>query len=145
MLVRTQHLFNAYIVNAPLVFQGPLTKCTACNGLGTLFSQVNMGNGLQVIQKLCGMCKGTKEICSILCTKCKGQRLFQNKKILEVFVEKGMAEGQIIKFRGEADQEFGKDAGDVVIVLIVKDHDKFTRKGGGRRSFIKQAMVIYYD
>ena len=71
--------------------------------------------------------------------------MFQNKKILEVFVEKGMAEGQIIKFRGEADQEFGKDAGDVVIVLIVKDHDKFTRKGGGRRSFMKQAMVIYYD
>ena len=110
-----------------------MVKCTACNGLGTLFSQVNMGNGLQVIQKICGMCKGSKEIPSVICQKCKGARVSQNKKILEVFVEKGMSEGQVVKFRGEADQEFGKDPGDVVIVLIVKDHDKFTRKGGGKR------------
>ena len=39
----------------------------------------------------------------------------QNKKILEVFVDKGMREGHTVTFNGEADQEFGKDPGDVQI------------------------------
>jgi len=40
-----------------------------------------------------------------------------------------MDEGQVVKFRGDADQEVDKDPGDVVIVLLAKDHDRFTRKG----------------
>ena len=39
----------------------------------------------------------------------------QNEKILKVLVEKGMREGHTVTFYGEADQEFGKDPGDVKI------------------------------
>ena len=39
-----------------------------------------------------------------------------------------MVEGQIITFHGKADQEYGKDPGDVKIVLIEKDHPVFVRK-----------------
>ena len=39
----------------------------------------------------------------------------QNKKILKVIVDKGMREGHTVTFNGEADQEFGKDPGDVKI------------------------------
>ena len=34
---------------------------------------------------------------------------------MEVFVDKGMREGHTVTFNGEADQEFGKDPGDVQI------------------------------
>ena len=81
------------------------------------------------------MCKGGKEISVIPCKTCKGARVFSNKTILTVYVEKGMMEGQTIKFRGHADQEFEKDSGDVVIVLVTKDHDRFTRKGQGNETF----------
>ena len=39
----------------------------------------------------------------------------QNKKILKVCVHEGMREGHTVTFNGEADQEFGKDPGDVKI------------------------------
>ena len=61
---------------------------------------------------------------------------------MTVYVEKGMNEGQIVKFRGQADQEYEKEPGDVVIVLVVKDHDRFTRKGPGM--YIRPCPKIHF-
>jgi DnaJ-class molecular chaperone len=38
------------------------------------------------------------------CQSCKGNKLAQEKKVLEVHVEKGMQHGQKIVFQGEADE-----------------------------------------
>jgi hypothetical protein len=38
------------------------------------------------------------------CGQCKGQKVVQDKKTLEVHVEKGMQHGQKITFQGEADE-----------------------------------------
>jgi DnaJ-class molecular chaperone len=38
------------------------------------------------------------------CPQCKGQKVVQDKKMLEVHVEKGMQHGQKITFQGEADE-----------------------------------------
>lgn len=38
------------------------------------------------------------------CGQCKGQKVVQDKKLLEVHVEKGMQHGQKITFTGEADE-----------------------------------------
>lgn len=38
------------------------------------------------------------------CGQCKGQKVVQEKKLLEVHVEKGMQHGQKITFQGEADE-----------------------------------------
>lgn len=38
------------------------------------------------------------------CGQCKGQKVVQDKKLLEVHVEKGMQNGQKITFQGEADE-----------------------------------------
>ena len=59
-----------------------------------------------------------------------------------MFVEKGMDEGQVVKFRGDADQEVDKDPGDVVIVLLAKDHDRFTRKGKGNFGDASWCLII---
>lgn len=48
---------------------------------------------------------------------------------MTVTVDKGMTEGKVITLRGEADQEFNKETGDIVIELVAKDHDRFTRHG----------------
>ena len=53
----------------------------------------------------------------------------QNKKILEVHIDKGMREGQVVTFYGDADQEVNKEPGDVKIVIVEKEHPIFTRKG----------------
>ena len=50
-------------------------------------------------------------------------------KILEVFVDKGMVDGQKIVFSGEGDQAPGIIPGDIIIVIEEKPHHFFTRKG----------------
>ncbi len=84
------------------------------------------------------------------CKSCKGKKVQNETKILEVHVDKGMKDGQKILFRGEGDQQVlfiilmsivasshfsllfyqpGVEAGDVVIILQLKPHDIFKRQG----------------
>jgi len=62
------------------------------------------------------------------CTSCKGNKVSQEKKVLEVHVEKGMQHGQKIVFQGEADEAPDTVTGDIVFVLQLKEHPKFKRK-----------------
>lgn len=56
--------------------------------------------------KLCVFFVNTGEVISERdrCTQCKGKKITQEKKVLEVNVEKGMQHGQKIVFDGEADE-----------------------------------------
>ena len=54
----------------------------------------------------------------------------REQKILEVYIEKGMEDGQKITFRGEADEEPGIPPGDVVIILDEKEHADYKRRKG---------------
>ena len=85
------------------------------------------------------------------CKSCKGKKVQNETKILEVHVDKGMKDGQKILFRGEGDQQVwiiikigfsttsylffkillqpGVEAGDVVIILQLKPHEVFKRQG----------------
>jgi hypothetical protein len=58
------------------------------------------------MQHPCNECKGSGETISDKdrCPQCKGEKVVQEKKVLEVVVEKGMQNGQKITFPGEADE-----------------------------------------
>ena len=51
------------------------------------------------------------------------------RKVLEVGIDKGMKHGTKIKFAGEANQKPGMQPGDVIFVLNQKPHKTFKRKG----------------
>jgi len=61
---------------------------------------------IQQMQHPCNECKGTGETINDRdrCPQCKGEKVVQEKKVLEVVVEKGMQNGQRITFPGEADE-----------------------------------------
>lgn len=86
---------------------------------------------VQQMQTTCTDCRGEGEVISARdrCRPCAGKKIVSEKKILEVHIDKGMKEGQKIPFRGCADETPGIETGDVVIVLIEKDHEAFQRKG----------------
>ncbi|RZC60969.1 hypothetical protein C5167_022730, partial [Papaver somniferum] len=86
---------------------------------------------IQHMQHPCNECKGTGETISDKdrFPQCKGEKVVQEKKVLEVHVEKGMQNGQKITFPGEADEASETVTGDIVFVLAQKDHPKFKRKG----------------
>ena len=52
-------------------------------------------------------------------------QVVQDRKILEVTVEKGMEDGQKIVFSGEGDQEPNIEPGDIIIVLDEQEHPVF--------------------
>ena len=63
------------------------------------------------------------------CKSCKGNKVYKDRKVLEVGIDKGMKNGQKIKFSGEADEVPGTLPGDVIIIIQEKEHERFKRKG----------------
>jgi DnaJ family protein A protein 2 len=90
----------------------------------------------QPARVICSDCHGSGTIIGVKdrCKKCKGEKLVEEKKLLEFWIERGMDEGDHIVLKGEADQEPGKETGDVVFVIVEKDHPVFTRIGPDLRA-----------
>ncbi|TYH09874.1 hypothetical protein ES288_A07G132500v1 [Gossypium darwinii] len=111
---------------------GASMQCPGCQGSGMKISVRHLGPSMiQQMQHPCSECKGTGETINDKdrCPQCKGEKVVQEKKVLEVIVEKGMQNGQKITFPGEADEAPDTITGDIVFVLQQKDHPKFKRKG----------------
>ncbi|KAH9659475.1 Chaperone DNA J 1-like [Citrus sinensis] len=111
---------------------GASMKCSGCQGTGMKVSIRHLGPSMiQQMQHPCNECKGTGETINDKdrCPQCKGEKVVQEKKVLEVIVEKGMQNGQKITFPGEADEAPDTVTGDIVFVLQQKEHPKFKRKG----------------
>ncbi|KAL0084757.1 hypothetical protein F4703DRAFT_1737370 [Phycomyces blakesleeanus] len=108
---------------------GAVKKCGGCQGRGFQVAMRQIGMGMiQQMQVPCGDCNATGEIAKDRCKKCKGKKVTVEKKYLEVFVEKGMSDGQKIVMKGEGDQEPGVEPGDVILVVNLKQHPIFERK-----------------
>ncbi|VFQ62871.1 unnamed protein product [Cuscuta campestris] len=111
---------------------GASLKCSGCQGSGMKISIRHLGPSMiQQMQHKCNDCNGTGETINDKdrCPQCKGEKVTQEKKVLEVFVEKGMQNGQKITFPGEADEAPDTLTGDIVFVLQQKEHPNFKRKG----------------
>mmetsp|Transcript_5239 Transcript_5239/g.10694 ORF Transcript_5239/g.10694 Transcript_5239/m.10694 type:complete len:432 (-) Transcript_5239:631-1926(-) len=109
-----------------------VSKCKDCGGRGVRIQTQQIAPGfVQQFQAPCSACEQTGEVIPVAyrCKTCKAAKVVKERKVLEVFIEKGMKDGQKLSFVGEADQEPGTDAGDVIIVLKQKAHERFTRKG----------------
>jgi DnaJ family protein A protein 1 len=57
-----------------------------------------------------------------------GRKIIKEKKVLEVHVDKGMKDGQQVRFTAEGDQQPGVEPGDVVVILDEKAHPVFKRQ-----------------
>jgi len=113
-------------------FGAVATWCTSCSGTGVTYTIRQLGIGLvQQLQQTCPQCNGTGEVVQVQdrCMSCGGRKIIDEKKILQVYIEKGMKHGQKIVFHGEADQNVDLIPGDVLIVLQQKEHSIFRREG----------------
>jgi DnaJ family protein A protein 2 len=86
---------------------------------------------VQQMQTVCNDCRGAGQTISEKdkCGRCHAQKVVQEKKVLEVHIEKGMVNNQKIVFQGEADEAPGTIPGDIVFVVQEKEHPLFKRKG----------------
>lgn len=111
--------------------KGKVQQCSDCHGSGMKFVTRQMGPMIQRFQTVCDKCNGTGDIMDAKdrCTRCRGKKTEQERKILQVHVDPGMKDGQRIVFSGEGDQEPGITPGDVIFIVDEKPNADFQRKG----------------
>jgi len=111
--------------------KGAVKECSGCKGAGVKVHLRQLGPMVQQIQQPCGDCEGTGEIVDPKnkCRTCNAKKTTQERKILEVHIDKGMKSGHQIKFPGESDQAPGVEPGDVIFVVEEKEHPRFKRNG----------------
>lgn len=111
---------------------GTVQQCHTCRGCGLKVTYRQLGPGMtQKFQSRCPDCSGEGEIIAEKdrCQTCRGKKVSNEMKILEVHVDKGMKDNQKIFFRGEGDQMPDVEPGDVIIILQMREHEKFQRSG----------------
>jgi DnaJ-class molecular chaperone len=92
--------------------QGSVKPCAPCQGRGIKVQLRQLFPGMvQQVQSTCSDCKGEGEIINEKdrCKTCHGQKVVDEKKLLEVHVDKGMKHEQRIYLRAEGDQAVSRD------------------------------------
>ncbi|HWR17541.1 MAG TPA: molecular chaperone DnaJ [Terriglobales bacterium] len=102
------------------------TTCKTCQGRG----QVRYQQGFFSIARTCTSCGGVGQVISDPCSACRGEGRVLKKRELEVKVPAGVEDGMRMRYAGQGEPGyFGGPAGDLYIVLHVKEHDFFQRDG----------------
>ncbi|MFG3451135.1 MULTISPECIES: molecular chaperone DnaJ [Pseudomonadaceae] len=103
----------------------PVT-CTTCGGIG----QVRMQQGFFSVQQTCPRCHGSGKMISDPCGSCHGQGRVEEQKTLSVKVPPGVDSGDRIRLTGEGEAGAqGGPAGDLYVVVNVREHPIFQRDG----------------
>ena len=104
--------------------------CKACNGTGTVRTVQNTILGQMQTTKTCGACRGTGKVIKEVCETCRGKGSVRKQAKIKVKIPAGIDNDQSIVLRGEGEPGVrGGAKGDLYIVVRIKRHSIFTRKG----------------
>ena len=102
------------------------TSCQACGGRGQLAYQ----QGFFTITRTCPACQGAGQVIKERCTECRGQGRLEREKTIELRVPAGVDTGTRLRVPGEGEAGAnGGPTGDLYVVLEVKEHPFFERRG----------------
>jgi molecular chaperone DnaJ len=101
-------------------------SCRTCNGHG----QVRYQQGFFSIARTCPTCQGAGSMITDPCLKCKGEGRVLRLKVVDAKVPAGVEDGTRIRFTGLGEGGLhGGPAGDLYVVLHVKEHPFLARQG----------------
>ena len=83
-----------------------------------------------VSQEPCATCGGSGEVANAVCHVCQGQGVVARPRKLEVKIPAGVDTGSRVRIAGEGQAGFGGGRrGDLHLVISVREHERFERKG----------------
>ena len=103
-----------------------IVACQTCAGRGQLAYQ----QGFFTITRTCPACQGAGQIVKERCADCRGQGRIEREKTIELRIPPGVDSGTRLRVTGEGEPApNGGAPGDLYVVLDVKEHPFFERRG----------------
>jgi molecular chaperone DnaJ len=103
-----------------------VVACQTCSGRGQLAYQ----QGFFTITRTCPACQGAGQIIRERCPDCRGQGRIEREHTIELRIPPGVDTGTRLRVGGEGEPgPNGGPAGDLYVVLDVKEHPFFERRG----------------
>src|SRR5450432_3634499 len=103
-----------------------VASCQTCGGRGQLAYQ----QGFFTITRTCPACQGAGQIIKERCAECRGQGRIEREKTIELRIPPGVDSGTRLRVAGEGEPgPNGGPPGDLYVVLDVKEHEFFERRG----------------
>lgn len=103
-----------------------VVTCQNCGGRGQLAYQ----QGFFTITRTCPACLGAGQIVRERCPDCRGQGRIEREKTIELRIPPGVDTGTRMRVAGEGEASpNGGPPGDLYVVLEVKEHAFFERRG----------------
>ncbi len=102
------------------------TTCPTCRGAG----QVTTSRGFFHVRQVCPTCHGSGNRFEKVCSKCSGEGRVNETAKINVRIPPGVDTGNKLRSTGNGEAGAGGgEAGDLYIVVHVKDHEVFERQG----------------
>jgi molecular chaperone DnaJ len=102
-----------------------VVSCQACGGRGQIVYQ----QGFFTINRTCPACQGAGQIVKERCPDCRGQGRVDRERTIELRIPPGVDTGTRLRVQGEGEPgPNGGPAGDLYVVLEVKEHAFFERR-----------------
>lgn len=103
-----------------------VVTCPTCGGRGQVVSQ----QAMFMISRTCPACQGAGQIVRERCPECRGQGRMERERTIELRIPPGVDNGTRLRVAGEGEPGPNSGpAGDLYVVLEVKEHNFFERRG----------------
>lgn len=115
-----------------------VVTCQSCGGRGQMAYQ----QGFFTITRTCPACQGAGQIVRERCAECRGQGRMDRERTIELRIPPGVDTGTRLRVAGEGEPgPNGGPAGDLYVVLEVKEHAYFERRGADLYCTIPVSMA----
>lgn len=102
------------------------TSCPTCGGRGQLRHQ----QGFFTVTRTCPQCQGLGQVIRDACPQCKGEGRTNTERVLSLKIPPGVDDGTRLRVSGEGGVSTrGSAPGDLYVILKIKEHDFFERRG----------------
>jgi molecular chaperone DnaJ len=108
----------------------PIETCERCGGAGQLQAVTRTPFGQMMRTMVCDVCHGDGRVPKQPCRECRGRGRLTARREVEVEVPAGISDGQRIRVGGRGHAgEAGAQAGDLYVIVRVREDERFLREG----------------
>lgn len=103
--------------------------CEACSGHGRVRTSRRTLLGTFTTVDSCGACRGSGRVAVSECRSCRGTGSRAVDRTISVEIPAGIAEGHVLRLRGQGNQPGGALPGDLSVLVAGVDYGRFRRAG----------------